>query len=144
MSSEFVLQWKKGRNSSNKLLMIYEINHGNIWTHNWPAPNVSGFIAQLVEHHTGKARSLIQTPLKSWIFLSGFFMQLHELRSLRWSFLHFLEINWCIHCSYWIWQRCISPTNIHVYHSFVLNKLSYDKILMMMIIIMITIIFFNF
>ena len=23
---------------------------GNIWTHNWPAPNVSGFIAQLVEH----------------------------------------------------------------------------------------------
>ena len=22
--------------------------HGNIWTHNWPAPNVSGFIAQLV------------------------------------------------------------------------------------------------
>ena len=24
--------------------------HGNIWPHNWPAPNVSGFIAQLVEH----------------------------------------------------------------------------------------------
>ena len=30
--------------------------HGNIWTHNWPAPNVSGFIAQLVEHRTGKSR----------------------------------------------------------------------------------------
>ena len=27
--------------------------HGNIWTHNWPAPNVNGFIAQLVEHRTG-------------------------------------------------------------------------------------------
>ena len=27
--------------------------HGNIWTHNWPAPKVSGFIAQLVEHRTG-------------------------------------------------------------------------------------------
>ena len=27
------------------------------WTHKWPAPNVSGFIAQLV-----------QTPLKSWLF----------------------------------------------------------------------------
>ena len=27
--------------------------HGNIWTHNWPAPNISGFIAQLVEHRTG-------------------------------------------------------------------------------------------
>ena len=23
--------------------------HGNIWTHNWPAPNISGFISQLVE-----------------------------------------------------------------------------------------------
>ena len=42
--------------------------HGNIWTHNWPAPNVSGFIAQLVEHRTGIARSRVQTPLKSWIF----------------------------------------------------------------------------
>ena len=49
--------------------------HGNIWTHNWPAPNVSGFIAQLVKHRTGIARSRVQTPLKSWIFFSGFFMQ---------------------------------------------------------------------
>ena len=30
--------------------------HGNIWTNNWAAPNVSGFIAQLVEHRTGKSR----------------------------------------------------------------------------------------
>ena len=30
--------------------------HGNIWTHNWPAPNVSGFIAQLVEDRTGKSQ----------------------------------------------------------------------------------------
>ena len=29
------------------------IFHGNIWTHHWPAPNVSGFIAQLVERRTG-------------------------------------------------------------------------------------------
>ena len=42
--------------------------HGNIWTHIWPAPNVSGFIAQLVEHRTGIAKSRIQTPLKSCIF----------------------------------------------------------------------------
>ena len=42
--------------------------HGNIGTHNWPAHNVSGFIAQLVEHRTGIARSRVQTPLKSWIF----------------------------------------------------------------------------
>ena len=45
--------------------------HGNIWTHNWPAPNVSGFIAQLVEHHTGITRSWVQTPLKSWIFFQA-------------------------------------------------------------------------
>ena len=32
------------------------------------APNVSGFIAQLVEHGTGIASSRVQTPLKSWIF----------------------------------------------------------------------------
>ena len=34
----------------------------------WPAPNVSGFIAQLVEHRTDIARSRVQAPLKSWIF----------------------------------------------------------------------------
>ena len=39
-----------------------------------------------------------------------------------------------------MWEHCISSTNIHLYHSFVLNKLSYDKILMMMMIIMIIII----
>ena len=62
--------------------------HGNIWTHNWPAPNISGFIAQLVEHRTGITRSQVQTPLKSWIFFSGLFTQLHKLHSLRRSFLH--------------------------------------------------------
>ena len=57
--------------SSYMIYFIYHLHsffHGNIWTHNWPAPNVSAFIAQLVEHHTGIARSRIQTPLKSWIF----------------------------------------------------------------------------
>ena len=44
------------------------IFHGNIWTQNWPAPNVSGFIAQLVERRTGIARSRVQAPLKSRIF----------------------------------------------------------------------------
>ena len=66
-----------------------------IRTHKWPAPNVSGFIAQLVrashryrsleltndqlptsvvsylswlERRTGIARSRVQTPLKSWLF----------------------------------------------------------------------------
>ena len=31
-------------------------------------PNVSGFIAQLVERRTGIARSRVQAPLKFWIF----------------------------------------------------------------------------
>ena len=66
-------------------------SHGNIWTHNWRAPNVSGFIAQLVEHCTGIARSWVQTPLMSWIFFSAFFTQLHKLRSLQRSFLHFIS-----------------------------------------------------
>ena len=64
--------------------------YGNIWTHNWPAPNVSGFIAQLVEHHTGKSRGHGFKP--SWspelFSFSGFFMKLHKLCSLRRSFLH--------------------------------------------------------
>ena len=37
----------------------------------------------------------VQSPLKSWIF-SGFFTQLHKLRSLRRSFLHFQLNDWCI------------------------------------------------
>ena len=43
----------------------------NIWTQNWPAPNVSGFIAQLVERRTGIARSQVQAMLKSWIFFQA-------------------------------------------------------------------------
>ena len=71
---------------------------GNIWTHNWPAPSVSGFIAQLVKHRTAIARSRVQTPLKSWIFYSGFFTQLHKLRLLRRSSLHFRFI-----CAVHVW-----------------------------------------
>ena len=37
----------------------------------------------------GIASSRVQTLLKSWIFFSGFFTQLHKLCSLRRSFLHF-------------------------------------------------------
>ena len=86
--------WKKW------LLMIYEINH--IWTHSWPAPNVSGFIAQLVENRTGIARSRFQTPLKSWFF-SGFFTQLHKFRSLRRSFL--FQKNICSYLSNVTYER---------------------------------------
>ena len=66
--------------------ILYIINthffHGKIWTQNWPTPFASDFIAQLVEHHTGIARSQVQTSLKSWIFFQA---------SLR------ICIN-CVHC----------------------------------------------
>ena len=44
--------------------------HGNIWTYNyWPAPNVSGFIAQLVRaSHRYREVTGFKPPLKSWIF----------------------------------------------------------------------------
>ena len=58
------------------------------WKKIWPAPNVSGFIAQLVEHRTGIARSRVQ-PRWSPEFFSRFSTQLHKLPSLRRSFLHF-------------------------------------------------------
>ena len=38
--------------------------HGNIWTNNWPAPNVSGFIAQLVEHRTGNREVTGSNPVE--------------------------------------------------------------------------------
>ena len=86
--------------------------HGIIWTHNWPAPNVSGFIAQMVEHRTGIARSRVQTPL-SPEFFSGFFTQLHKLRSLRLSFLqlHFISAVYIWFISYII--------NIHFFHGII-------------------------
>ena len=83
------------QNVQKSVSMIYEINH--IWTSEmkWneneemivavnAVYEATDFIAQLVEHRTGIARSRVQTPLKSWIFFffSGFFTQLHKLRSL--------------------------------------------------------------
>ena len=90
---------QKGYSNSEETLL-----HADQLLNTWPAPNVSGFIAQLVEHRTGIARSRVQTPLKSWIFFfSCFFTQLHKLRSLRRAFLHFHKIdgrteNPFIHC----------------------------------------------
>ena len=40
-------------------IYIFQIHlfHGNIWTHNWPAPNISGFIAQLVTAFSHEVRA---------------------------------------------------------------------------------------
>ena len=56
---------------------------GNIWTHNWPAPNVCGFIAQLVEHRTGNREVTGSNPIE----VMNFFFQA-SLRNC---------VN-CIHC----------------------------------------------
>ena len=72
-TAEMKWRWRNDRRSERNLCNCVKkpekkFFHGNIWTHNWPAPNISGFIAQLVEHRTGITRSQVQTPLKSWIF----------------------------------------------------------------------------
>ena len=50
------------------IYFIYIINthffHGNIWTHNWPAPKVNGFIAQLVERRTGNREVTGSNPVE--------------------------------------------------------------------------------
>ena len=58
---------QKGYSNSEETLL-----HADQLLNTWPAPNVSGFIAQLVEHRTGTARSRVQAPLKSWIFFFFF------------------------------------------------------------------------
>ena len=66
--------------------------HGNIWTHNWPAPSVSGFIAQLVEHRTGNREVTGSNPIKVLNFLQA------SLRNC---------IN-CVHCNdhFFIFKHC--------------------------------------
>ena len=75
----------------------YTINthffHRNIWTQNLPAPNVSGFIAQLVEHHTGDREVTGSNPVEVLNFFQA------SLRNC---------IN-CVHCDnhFFIFRRLI-------------------------------------
>ena len=56
------------------------IPYGNIGTHKWPAPNVSGFIAQLVRASHRYHEVTRSNPVEVLNF-SGFFTQLQKLRS---------------------------------------------------------------
>ena len=56
------------------------IPHGNIGTHKWPAPNVSGFIAQLVRVSHRYPKVTGSNPIEVLNF-SSFFTQLQKLRS---------------------------------------------------------------
>ena len=67
--------------------------HGLIRTHKWPAPNVSGFIAQLVRASHRYREVTGSNPVEVLTF-SGFCSQLLKLRSkLRWSWLTW-KIDW--------------------------------------------------
>ena len=63
--------------SYNYVIHIH-LFHGNIWTHNWPASNISGFIAQLVRAMHWNHEVTGSNPIEVLIFFSGFLMQLHK------------------------------------------------------------------
>ena len=81
---------------------LRSILHGLIRTHKWPAPNVSGFITQLVRASDRKREVTGSNPVEVLTF-SGFYMQLLKLRSLpRWySLLDFKSaVNYMKHFIY--------------------------------------------
>ena len=61
-----------------------------IWTHDWPAPNISGFIAQLVRASHRYREVTASSPVE---VLSFFFFwlltQMHKLRSQFFIWYHF-------------------------------------------------------
>ena len=71
------------------------IPHGLIRTHKWPAPNVSGLIAQLVRASHRYREVTSSNPVKVLTF-SGFCSQLLKLRSkLQWSWLTWVHsVDW--------------------------------------------------
>ena len=92
-TAEMKWKWRNDRRGERNLCNCVKkpevsVVHMNIWTYNWPAPNVSGFIAQLIEHRSGNGEVKGSNPVEVLIFLS-FFTLLVELRILRRSFLRF-------------------------------------------------------
>ena len=72
------------------------IFHGNIWTHNWPAPNVSGFIAQLVERRTGIREVTGSSPVE---VLNFFQASLRIWYSICQYAVIFFDIHRCQRCT---------------------------------------------
>ena len=91
-------------------LFSYIINthffHGNIWTHNWPAPNVSGFIAQFVEHRTGNREVTGSNPVE----VQNFFQA-----SLR-------NCISCVHCEDHFFIFISFPQFIYDLFSYIINN----------------------
>ena len=68
------------------------ILHGLIRTHKWPAPNVSGFIAQLVRASDRYREVTGSNPVEVLTFSGFYIMQLLKLNSeLRWS-----QLTWVV------------------------------------------------
>ena len=70
------IKWRLILAVMNAIICILHF-HGNIWTYNWPAPNVSGFIAQLVRASHQYREVTGSNPVEVLNFFSGFFTQLH-------------------------------------------------------------------
>ena len=91
-------------------LFSYIINthffHGNVWTHNWPAPNVSGFIAQFVEHRTGNHEVTDSHPVEVLNFFQA---------SLR-------NCISCVHCEDHFFIFILFPQFIYDLFSYIINN----------------------
>ena len=75
-------------------IYIYHIHlfHGNIWTHNWPAPNISGFMAQMFRSSHQYCEVTGSNPVEVRNLFFRLITQLHSLRSqLRGSYFIWFE-----------------------------------------------------
>ena len=97
------------------IYIIYiHLFHGNIWTHNWPAPNVSGFTAQLVRalhRYREVAGSNPVEVLIFFFFFSGFLTQLQFAFITARIILHLFSIPQFIYDLFYIhhlhsWVYC--------------------------------------
>ena len=96
----------------NMIYFIYHkhsFSHGNIRTHNWPSPNVSGFIAQLVEHRTGNRKVTGSNPVE---VLNFFQASLRNCIDCVHCDDHFF-ISFHFHSSIWFISYII---NTHFFH----------------------------
>ena len=98
-TAEMKWKWRSDRRSERNLCNCVKKPEKNLIPREhmnpqyWPAPNVSGFTAQLVEHRISNHEVTGSNPVEVLnFFFPGFFTQLHKLRSLRRSFLHFYRI----------------------------------------------------
>ena len=80
-------------------IYVYHIHlfHGNIWAHNCPAPNISGFMAQMVRSMHRYREVTGSNPVEVRNLFFRLITQLHSLRSqLRGSFFIWFENTLCL------------------------------------------------